>query len=184
MTFPGETFGEGRFNREKPFTIYNSAGDVDDVADLPSQERLVSLNGMALGECLGKSATVAKGEQWGFTLVKKGGDQFVYVGTPAEAANGNGGARIDGIVSVAIWIARVARKPHTSKRKAPQAPSDATFWGLAESVGTCCYTQTPGATRDVFTEKLSDLHAVFDQLAVKGKGDPVVRMGQLTAPSM
>ena len=119
MTFPSEAYGEGRFDRNQPYSLFNSAGDADDEGELPPPERLVSLNGMALGECLGKSAAIAKAEQWGFTLVKKGGDQFVYVGTPAEAANGNGGARIDGVVSVAVWVARVARKPHAAKRKPP-----------------------------------------------------------------
>ena len=109
MAFPGETYGEGRFDRDKAFTLYNSAGDVDEVGVLPPLERLVSLNGMALGDCLGKSAAIAKGDQWGFTLVKKGGDQCVYVGTPAEAANGNGGTRIEGVVSVAIWVGRQIR---------------------------------------------------------------------------
>lgn len=184
MAFPGETYGEGRFDRDKAFTLYNSAGDVDEVGVLPPLERLVSLNGMALGDCLGKSAAIAKGDQWGFTLVKKGGDQCVYVGTPAEAANGNGGTRIEGVVSVAIWVGRVARKPHVAKRKAPPTPTDDTFVALADSVSTCCYTQVPGATRDVFCEKLSDLHHVFNQLAVKERAHPVVRMGlQLKPPS-
>ena len=82
MTLPSEGYREGRFDRAKKFTVFNSAGDVVENGDLPPTERMVSLNGMALGECLGKSAAIAKGENWGFTLVVKGGDQFVYIGTP------------------------------------------------------------------------------------------------------
>ena len=60
MAFASETYGEGRFDRDRPFTIFNSSDDVDEEGALPPPERLVSLNGMALGECLGKSAHVAK----------------------------------------------------------------------------------------------------------------------------
>ena len=178
MTFPSEAYGEGRFDPNQPYSLFNSAGDADDEGELPPPERLVSLNGMALGECLGKSAAVAKAEQWGFTLVKKGGDQFVYVGTPAEAANGNGGARIDGVVSVAVWVARVARKPHAAKRKPPPAaPNDVTFWAQAEYVGTCCYTQDPTATRCDFNDKLGELNTIYNKLGVKDSKQPVVKMG-------
>ena len=68
MTLPSEGYGEGRFDRAKKFTVFNSAGDVVENGDLPPTERMVSLNGMALGECLGKSAAIAKGENWGFTF--------------------------------------------------------------------------------------------------------------------
>ena len=86
---------------------------------------------------------IAKEELWAFTLVLKGGDQHVYVGTPAEAANGNGGSCIEGVMSVAIWVGRIGRKPHVAKRKAISPPSATTFELLAEGIDTCCFTQGP-----------------------------------------
>ena len=183
MTFPSEEYGEGRFEREKPFTLFTASGDVDDEGVLPPPERLVSLNGMALGECLGKSAALAKGDLWGFTLVTKGGDQFVYVGTPAEAANGNGGARIEGIISVAAWVPRVARKPHVAKRKPPPPPpNDATVWAQVDYVATNCFTQDASATRSDFNDKLGELGTIYDKLGVKEPNQPVVRMGLQQPP--
>ena len=122
MVFPGELYGEGKFDMARDFTTYNCMGEVDDVF-LPQPDRTLSLNGMAIGDCLGKSAAVAKEDTWAFTLVVKGGHQHVWVGTPVEAANGVGAARIEGVVSVAVWASRVGRKRHLAKRKAPTAPT-------------------------------------------------------------
>ena len=183
ITLPSESFGEGRFDRDKAFSLFNSAGDPDEQGNLPIPERLLSLNGMAFGECLGKSAAIAKGDQWGFTLVLKGGDQFVYVGTPSEAANGNGGARIEGVVSVASWATKRIRKPLVAKRKAPPPPpNDATFWAQADYVGTCCFTQDPTATRSDFNDKLGDLNMIYSKLGVKGPNEPVVNTDLIEAP--
>ena len=142
IVFPGEEYGDGKFDPDRVFVTYNAMGEADQSVPLPPANRRVSLNGMAIGDCLGKSAAVAKDDTWAYTLVLKGGLQHVWVGTPAEAANGVGGGRIDGIVSVAVWAATVGRKPHVSKRKPPPPPTppnDATFWAEAEYVETCCF---------------------------------------------
>ena len=180
IVFPGEEYGDGKFDPDRVFVTYNAMGEADQSVPLPPANRRVSLNGMALGDCFGKSAAVAKDDTWAYTLVLKGGLQHVWVGTPAEAANGVGGGRIDGIVSVAVWAAKVGRKPHVSKRKPPPPPTppnDATFWAEAEYVETCCFTQDPTATRCDFRDKLGELHNIHGKLALKDPNHPVVRMG-------
>ena len=58
---------------------------------------------------------------WQWCVVTKSGDQHVYHATAEEASNGSGGARIEGVKSLAQWLGAVTRKPHSAKR----APKDA-----------------------------------------------------------
>ena len=53
---------------------------------------------------------------WYFAMVLKSRDQHVYVGSAGEACNGSG-ARVEGVMSVAVWAGKVGRKRHEVTRK-------------------------------------------------------------------
>ena len=111
------------FDLAQPAHHWNSAGDeiVDDLPPLHEQF-VIRLNITAVGEAVFIAASHAdKSVVWHWCVVTKTGTQHVYHGTAAEASNGCGGARIDGVKSLAQWLGYVSRKPHVAKR----APKDA-----------------------------------------------------------
>ena len=179
MVFPSQAYGEGTFDAERPYTMYDCTGDKTENSPMPEADRVLSPNAMALGECLGKAAALGRLDLWAFTLVLKGGAQHVYVGTPAEAANGSGSHRIEGVMSAAIWVGKVGRKPHKAKRKVVVAPTAETFYDLADSIEQCCFTQGPSsATRSDATSLLGELHVLVEELGVKVKSHSNVRIGK------
>ena len=124
-------------------------------ANLPTLHAnlLVRLNTSAVGDAIFVAGCHAdKTIVWQWCVVTKTGDQHVYHATAEEASNGSGGARIEGVKSLAQWLGAVSRKPHVAKR-APRDAKDAIDRARAihgEIVEMVCargLTQTSGGVR-------------------------------------
>ena len=117
LVFPGGPAGV--FDVLKPAQHWNCAGDEIRGDHLPQVDAylLVRLNALAVGEALfvagrHNNKTIV----WQWCVVNKTGDQHVYHATAEQASNGSGGARIEGVKSLAQWLGAVTRKPHAAKR--------------------------------------------------------------------
>ena len=175
LVFPGGPAGV--FDVTQPTAHWNCAGDeiTDDIPALDVR-LLVRLNCTAVGEALFIAASHAdKDIVWQWCVVTKKGMQHVYHATAAQASNGSGGARIDGVRSVAQWLGSVCRTPHARAPVPPQpplpaAPSHVTFDSLARDIWDNCLTQRDssgvelGPTRDVVLGELEKVHYLCDAL--------------------
>ena len=152
LVFPGGPAGS--FDVTRPARHWDCTGD-EMKANLPTLHAnlLVRLNTSAVGDAIFVAGCHAdKTIVWQWCVVTKTGDQHVYHATAEEASNGSGGARIEGVKSLAQWLGAVSRKPHVAKR-APRDAEDAIDRARAlhgEIVEMVCargLTQTSGGVR-------------------------------------
>lgn len=119
LVFPGGP--AGFFDVTRPARHWNCSGEeITENHPAVLEHLVVRLNAVAVGEAI-FAASHAKYTVWQWCVVTKSGDQHVYHATAEEASNGSGGARIEGVKSLAQWLGAVTRKPHSAKR----APKDA-----------------------------------------------------------
>ena len=108
VNFPPEK-PPGKFLHNMPYTVYHSSGEVQSNPSVPVTDRTISLNELAIGEAIAKAEHVANEAVWFFAVVLQDGSQHVYEGTPSQAANGMGFARIRGCKALNKWVEDVTR---------------------------------------------------------------------------
>ena len=120
LVFPGGPAGV--FDVTRSTRHWNCAGDEITVEIPPLLENtLVRLNTTAVGEAIHIAAShVDKAVVWQWCVVNKKGAQHVYHATAAQATNGTGGGRIEGVKSVYQWLGTVCRTPHTRRARSPE----------------------------------------------------------------
>lgn len=99
----------GRFRLQRPYTVYDCSGEQQNVPSVPQVRRTISLNHVATGEAIAMAKAVAGDAVWFFAVVLNDGTQHVYEGTPTQAANGMGGARVRGCKALNKWVEEVSR---------------------------------------------------------------------------
>ena len=113
LVFPGGPAGV--FDGLKLAQHWNCAGD--EIKGELDAYLLVRLNALAVGEALFVAGSHNnKTIVWQWCVVTKTGDQHVCHATAEQASNGSGGARTEGVKSLAQWLGAVTRKPHAAKR--------------------------------------------------------------------
>ena len=99
----------GGFHHDRPYTVYHSSGEVQTGPSNPVTDRIISLNEFATGEAIAKATYTASEAVWFFAVVLHDGSQHVYEGTPSQAANGMGGARVRGCKALNKWVEELSR---------------------------------------------------------------------------
>ena len=89
--------------------MYDCSGEQQNVPSVPQVRRTISLNHLATGEAIAMAKAVGGDAVWFFAVVLNDGTQHVYEGTPTQAANGMGGARVRGCKALNKWLEQVSR---------------------------------------------------------------------------